>query len=180
METKPVIQILPLSFVLVLTSLHAGAKTLYAPCHLLGLPEMQPSIAAKGRMQDVRDTETARNILSRGKLAIPDLITCLTDAHKTKLPVFQYWAETTVGDIAFVFLTDLFTDSTYEHSTVDGVPSWKLIQAESPEQPAEQAWRKYVAKHGRKHVQKLWQEMWKENESSIYWDDSERCFKVHH
>ncbi len=52
------------------------------------------------------------------------------------------------------------------------------IQSESPDQPAEQAWRNYVAKHGRKHIQEQWQKMWSEKESSIYWDESEQCFKV--
>jgi hypothetical protein len=88
---------------------------------------MQPSMAAQGRMQDAPDTETARAVLARGKQAIPELITCLTDTRKTKRPVFQYWSETSVGDIAFVFLDDLFTDSTWEHLTVNGLPSWKSI-----------------------------------------------------
>jgi hypothetical protein len=52
------------------------------------------------------------------------------------------------------------------------------IQSESPDQPAEQAWRNYVAKHGRKHIQEQWQKMWSEKESSIYWDESEQKFKV--
>src|SRR5215831_5739478 len=101
-DTKSAIRVLSVIGVLLLSPIQTWAKTLYAPCHLLGLSQMQPGMAAKGRMQDVPDTETARNILSRGKLAIPDLITCLTDARKTKSPVFQYWSETTVGDIAFV------------------------------------------------------------------------------
>ena len=129
-------------------------------------------------MQDFPDTETARKVLSRGKEAIPELITCLTDTRKTKRPVFQYWSQTTVSDIAFIFLTDLFTDSTWKHPTVNGIPSWASIQAESPDQPAEQAWRSYIAKHSTKYVQEVWQEIWKENESRIYWDDSERCFRV--
>lgn len=165
--------------VALLAPVQTWPKTLYPPCNLLGLPQMQPSMAAKGRMQDMPDTEPAREVLSRGKQAIPELITCLTDVRKTNRPVFQYWSETTVGDIAFVFLTDLFTDSTWKHSTVDGVPSWNQIQAESPEQPAEQAWRNYVAKHGTKHVQERWRKIWKGNESRIYWDDSEKCFKLH-
>jgi hypothetical protein len=144
---------------------------------LLGLPQMQPSMAAKGRMQDAPDTEAARNVLSRGKQAIPELITCLTDVRKAKRPVFQYWSETTVGDIAFTFLSDLFTDSTWKRPTAN-ILTWISIQAESPDQPAEQAWRSYIAKHGTKYVQKVWQKMWKENESRIYWDDSERCFRV--
>jgi hypothetical protein len=139
---------------------------------------MHPSMAAKGRMQDVPDTDSARTVLARGKQAIPELITCLTDARKTNRPVFQYWSETSVGDIAFVFLTDLFTDSTWEHLTVSGLPSWKSIQSESPGQPAEQAWRNYVAKHGRKQIQEQWQKMWSERGSNVYWDDSEHCFKV--
>jgi hypothetical protein len=135
------LRVLSATRVLLLLSLQCWSKTLYPPCHLLGLPQMQPSLAAKGRLQDVPDTDAARNVLARGKQAIPELITCLTDARKTKRPVFQYWSETTVGDIAFVFLTDLFTDSTWVRLTVDGLPTWKSIGSESPHEPGEQAWR---------------------------------------
>lgn len=178
MSVQSTVWVVSAMVALLLSPLQCWSKTLYPPCNVLGLPQMQPSMAAKGRMQDVPDTETARTVLARGKQAIPELITCLTDARKTKRPVFQYWAETSVGDIAFVFLSDMFTDSTWKHLTVNGLPDWKLIQSESPDQPAEQAWRNYIAKHGRKHIQEQWQEMWREKESSIYWDDAERCFRV--
>ena len=170
---------LPLVTLLLLMSVvQCWSKTLYPPCDVLGLSKMKPSMAAKGRMQDVPDTNAAQSVLARGKQAIPELITCLTDTRKTKRPVFQYWAETTVGDIAFVFLTDLFTDSSWERMTVNGVPSWQSIQAESPDFAAEQAWRNYIQKHDRQEIQKLWKKLWKEQQSRIYWDKAERCFKV--
>ncbi len=157
----------------------SSSQTRTVPCDELGLAEMQPSIAAKGRMQDVPDTKAAQRILKMGKRAIPALISCLTDERMTKYPVFQYWTETAVGDVAFVFLTDLFTDSTWRHSTLTGMPAWATIQSESPAgASAEQAWQSFVAKHGRKYVQDWWTSAWRENKTLIYWDESERCFKV--
>jgi len=85
-----------------------SAETQAARCIDLHLAEMQPSVAEKGRMQDMPDTKAARRVLKRGKRAIPALISCLTDESRTKHSVFPFWPETTVGDIAFVFLTDLF------------------------------------------------------------------------
>jgi hypothetical protein len=47
---------------------------------------------------------------------------------------------TTVGDITFFFLCDLFTDSSWQHSTIDGVVNWTTLEAECPHAPASYAW----------------------------------------
>jgi hypothetical protein len=76
----------------------------------LGLAEMQHT-APKGRLQDAGAPQTM-HIIELGKKAIPMLIACLTDETKTRKPIEDYWPVTTVGDISFFYLCDLFTDST--------------------------------------------------------------------
>jgi len=138
---------------------------------------MKRTHQAKGRLQDASAPQT-KHIIALGKKAIPMLIACLTDETKTKEPIEDFWPETTVGDIAFFYLCDLFTDSTWEHSTIDGVVNWKTVAADDQDSPAWALWYDFVKKHGRKYVQSSWSKKWKEQESAIFWDDKEQCFKI--
>jgi hypothetical protein len=113
-----------------------------------------------------------------GKQAIPMLIACLTDETKTKEPIEDYWGVTTVGDIAFFYLCDLFTDSTWEHSTIDGVVTWKVLESEYPGAAAFTSWDEFVKKHGRRYVQNEWSKKWEEDKALIFWDGKEQCFKI--
>src|SRR6266850_478155 len=131
---------------------------------------------SKGRLQDAGAPQT-RHIVALGT-AIPLLIACLRDETKTKESVVDFWPTTPVGDIAFFYLCDLFTDSTLEHSTVDGVVTWKTLEAEYPDPPSWTAWYKFVEKHGRRYVQNAWTKKWKEEESAIFWDEKEQCLKI--
>jgi hypothetical protein len=131
----------------------------------------------KGRLQENPTPQTVR-ILALGKSAIPMLIACLTDETKTKQSIEDYWPVTTVGDIAFFYLDDLFTDSTWEHYTVRGVVNWKVVQAPYPNLSASDAWYLFLKKHGRLYVQRSWWRKWKEDQSAIVWDPAEKCFKV--
>jgi hypothetical protein len=145
--------------------------------HSLGLAHIG-LIPFKGRLQDAGSRQT-RHIVALGKKAIPLLIACLTDETRTKKSVLDFWPSTSVGDIAFFYLCDLFTDSTWEHSTIDGVVTWKTVYAESsPDAPAWNAWYDFVDKHGRKYLQDAWSKKWKEVEPGIVWDEKEQCFKV--
>lgn len=142
----------------------------------LGLAQMQHT-QPKGRLQDAAAPQT-RHILELGKKAIPMLIACLTDETRTKEPIEDSWSATTVGDIAFFYLCDLFTDSTWKHSTIDGVVTWKTLEAEYPRSPSWTAWHEFVKKHGRRYVQNVWSKKWKDEELAILWDDKEQCFKI--
>jgi hypothetical protein len=143
----------------------------------LGLTKMEHQ-PPKGRLQDAGSPQ-AMNIIKLNKKAIPLLIGCLTDETKTKDSVEDYWGVTTVGDIAFLFLCDLFTDSSWQHSTIDGVVNWETVEAEYPHTDSAYAWYSYVKKHGRKQVQNVWYKRWKEEEQAIFWDEKEQCLKVH-
>jgi hypothetical protein len=103
---------------------------------------------------------------------------CLTDETRTKEPIEDYWPVTTVGDVAFFFLCGLFTDSSWQHSTIDGVVNWKTLEAEYPHQTAFNSWYSYLKKHGRKHVQDVWYKRWSEVEHTVAWDAREQCFMV--
>jgi hypothetical protein len=132
---------------------------------------------AKGRLQDAGAPQTV-HILELGKKAIPMLIACLNDETRTKEPIEDFWPVTTVGDIAFFYLCDLFTDSTWEHSTIDGVVTWKTLSSEYPDSPAWDALHGFVKKHGRHFIQAEWSKKWQEEKSAIFWDVKERCFKI--
>lgn len=142
----------------------------------LGLAQMQHT-PPQGRLQENGSPQTL-HILALGKSAIPMLIECLTDENRTKEPIEDYWPVTTVGDIAFFYLDDLFTDSTWEHYTVSGVVNWKIVQADYPNAPASEAWYRFLKKHGRRYVQNNWSNKWKEDQSSIFWDAKEQCFRI--
>src|SRR5579863_4330575 len=131
----------------------------------------------KGRLQDAGAPQTI-HLVELGKKAIPMLIACLTDETKTREPIEDFWPVTTVGDIAFFYLCDLFTDSTWAHTTIDGVVNWKTVEAEYPNAPSSTAWYEFVRKHGRRYVQNSWSKKWDEVGSSISWDSKEQCFKI--
>ncbi len=130
-------------------------------------------IAAKGRLQEAGAPQT-RHIIALGKKAIPLLIACLPDETATKESVMDFWPTT----IAFFYLCDLFLDSTWQHSTIDGVVTFQTVAAESPGSPAWNAWYTFVEKHGRRYVQESWTKKWKEDGSAIAWDEKEQCFKI--
>jgi hypothetical protein len=147
---------------------------------------MKPVGYTKGRWQDAQDEEGANHplearqkyeFLRLGTNVVPLLIECLTDETKTKDPVWDFWPETRVGDIAFDVLCDLFSDPRGQR-TLDGVIMWPDVQAESPGQPAWIAWEIYNKKHGQQYVQQVWLKAWSENKSRIYWDESASCFKA--
>lgn len=133
----------------------------------------------KGRLQDAGAPQTV-HILELGNKAIPMLIACLTDETKTKEPIEDFWPATAVGDIAFFYLCDLFTDSTWEHSTIDGVINWKTVESEYPNEAAWTSWSEFVKKHGRKYIQNSWTKRWRAEQSVIFWDAKEQCFKIGH
>jgi hypothetical protein len=76
--------------------------------------EAEGTCRAKGRLQDKGYcvSKMMDEIVAQGKAAIPILISQLTDARETKRPIYDYWGQTTAGDIAYSVLNDLFKDST--------------------------------------------------------------------
>jgi hypothetical protein len=131
----------------------------------------------KGRLQEVGSPQATR-IIELKKRAILLLIACLTDETQTTESIEDYWPVTSVGDIAFFLLCDLFTDSSWQRSTITDVVNWKTLQRADPHEASPNAWYSFIKKHGRKHVQDIWYKRWKEEEQAIFWDETERCFKI--
>jgi hypothetical protein len=95
--------------------------------------------SAEGSPARGRSSSDKTYYCSREK-AIPLLIACLPDETATKESVMDFWPTTTVGDIAFFYLCDLFTDSTWQHSTIVGVVTFQTVAAEYPDSPSWDGW----------------------------------------
>jgi hypothetical protein len=134
---------------------------------------------AKGRLQDCSTgNPITRQVLATGKRSIPVLISQLTETARTEEPIIDFWAYTTSGDVAFMFLTDLFTDKDGESFTMPGVSNWEKIMS-GCNGVAEACWRRYVRKNGIRSVQQSWQAAWETNQNRIIWDPASRCFRLH-
>jgi hypothetical protein len=130
----------------------------------------------KGRVQDC-DGEIMRQILAKGKAAVPILISQLTETARTREPIEDYWSFTTSGDVAFIILTDLFTQSDGTTFNMPRVPDWTAVM-NACDSTAEGCWRLYVQKHGRRSVQQSWQRAWNSVKERIYWDSNAKCFRL--
>jgi hypothetical protein len=137
---------------------------------------------AKGRLQDCSTVNPVNpvtsQVLAAGKRSIPVLISQLAEIARTKKPVFDFWSYTTSGDVAFAFLTDLFTDSDGKSFTMPGVPNWEKVMS-GCQVNAETCWRQYIRKNGARSVQRPWQMAWENNQNRIVWDPDSRCFRLH-
>jgi hypothetical protein len=143
---------------------------------LWSFDEVNHSCRAKGRLQDKEycESKLMDRIVAQGKDAIPILISQLTDTHASKEPIFDYWSRTTTGDIAYIILNDLFTDSNW---TTFNMPGLKALHDNCPD-AAESCWRRFLRKHGRKFVQNQWLAAWSTNKNRVYWDEQARCFRL--
>ena len=132
---------------------------------------------AKGRLQDCPENPGMKQILARGKDAIPMLIAQLSETGRTKEPVEDFWTYTTSGDVSYMLLNDLFTDSDGRAFHLRGVPDWRVILA-GCSGCAEVCWRRYVHRHGMVSIQRDWRAAWKQYQSRVVWDPGSRCFRV--
>ena len=137
-------------------------------------------IAPKGRVQDkdYNQLELVDDLISNGKKSIPFLIDKLTDKTKIPDPVMDYWGEIRVGDAAFIILTNLFTAADWKSATIEGVGFNEFLGCSDKNIPAFKCYSNYVANNGRKTIRKRWQKIWDENKDKIFWDETDRCFKV--
>ncbi len=132
---------------------------------------------AKGRLQD-RDycsSHLVDQIVADGTDAIPVLISQLKDTRPTKEPIYDFWAVTTAGDIAYFILNDLFTDSNWTTFNMPGLESLN----DKCDSYAEDCWQKFLKKHGRKFVQDQWLAAWEKNKDRVYWNEQARCFRLY-
>ena len=131
---------------------------------------------AKGRVQDCSG-KVMQQILADGKGAIPILISQLTETTRTKEQIADYWTDTRSGDVAFIVLTDLFTNADGNKFEMPGVPDWPVLM-NGCTSTAQGCWNHYLRKHGRMSVRNAWMRDWESRKGQIYWDTTARCFRV--
>ena len=80
--------------------------------------------------------------------------------------------------MALIILTDYFTDSSWQRTTIAGVGWDEFLERGSKKNlTGEQVLRNY-AKYGRNKIKDRWQKIWTQYRDRMFWDDGERCFKV--
>jgi hypothetical protein len=131
---------------------------------------------AKGRVQDCSGT-VMQQILADGKNAIPLLTSQLTETESAKNEIADYWGDTRSGDVAFVVLNDLFTDSDLHTFRMPGVPDWPTVM-NGCNSTASGCWHIYLRKHGRESIRQAWLRAWNLQKQQIYWDRKAQCFRV--
>ena len=142
------------------------------------LTQLNATFCAKGRLQDCDwGDPVMREVLSRGKDAIPILISQLTDSARSKQQVFQFWNATSSGDIAYIILIDLFTDSDWKTFNMPGVPDWRTIN-KGCDMGAETCWREYLRHHGRESIQRAWLQAWSQHKDQVLLDSKSLCFRI--
>jgi hypothetical protein len=132
----------------------------------------------KGRLQDESGEAELTRIIAAGPKAIPVLIKMLTDARmaKTAEPLICYWPGMAIGDIAFCLLSDLFTDESGS-KTMPG-SAWNDLLGTDEHSAAWEQLHGYIGKHGRAALQAKWQRLWNKYKGQIFWDPSQRCFRL--
>ena len=137
--------------------------------------------AQGGTLQDENFNKLpiANELLAHGKDSIPFLIGKLDDETKMDDSVIDFWYRSYVGDIALVILIDFFTKEDEMTSTIQGF-GWDdfLERGNDKDSMGEAILRNYIEKHGRKNIKARWQKVWDENKENIFWDETERCFKI--
>lgn len=137
-------------------------------------------VAPKGRVQDreLNQLPLIDELLAHGKGSIPFLIGKLDDETVIDGHVFDFWYETRVGDVALVILTHFFSTAD-EQPTIPGV-GWDefLERGNDKASMSEAVLRNYIEKYGRRKIKARWQKIWDDNKENIFWDETERCFRV--
>jgi hypothetical protein len=131
---------------------------------------------AKGRVQDCNG-KVMRQILSDGKNAIPVLISQLTETARAQKQIADYWGDTRSGDVAFVVLTDLFTESDGQTFDMPGVPNWPTVM-NGCNSTASGCWHLSLRKHGRESIRQAWLRAWDSGKKQIEWDSKSSCFRI--
>ena len=129
--------------------------------------------------KDLNQLKVVDDLIANGKESIPFLISKLDDKTKINDYVMDFWGEIYVGDVAFIILTDFFSyDCNHPKGTISGVSWNEFLGCTNPDIPSQNCYVEYIEKYGRKTIEERWQKIWEENKNKIYWDETERCFRV--
>jgi hypothetical protein len=154
------------------------------PLNEINLTEIK-HISPKGRAQDgsledeeFKELSIVDDLFAHGKNSIPFLIDKLDDETEMNRSVIDFWYRVYVGDIALVILNDFFTKEDGMTSTIQGFDWDEFFERRNDKDMGEEILRKYIKNHGRKKIKARWQKFWNENKEKIYWDETEKCFKL--
>jgi hypothetical protein len=139
----------------------------------------------RGRAQDgglldeeFNELSIVNDLLAHGKDSIPFLISKLDDETEMDNRAINFWYRVYVGDIALIILSGFFSEDEIT-STIPGF-GWDefLERGNDKDSMSEAILRKYIKKHGRKNIKARWQKMWEQNKENIYWDETNKCFRL--
>jgi hypothetical protein len=133
----------------------------------------------KGRLQDY-PSKVMDEIIAAGLKSVPVLIGMITNSRevRTQEPIICYWYGMTVGDLAALTLTDLFTDASHEKETIPGADWASIMDPEDKDRPAADQFHLFVKRHGRATLRAKWRQLWAQYGDQVYWDGKERCFRL--
>ena len=129
-------------------------------------------IASKGRVQDkeYNDEPIIDELLANGKYSIPFLVSKLEGEMVIDHHVLDYWpGAATVGDVAYVILTDFTMDSSWTRNTIPGTDQDSLLGKYDPNLPGVERLSRFVGKHGRKPIRQKWEKIWLEYKDEFFW-----------
>lgn len=112
------------------------------------------------------------------KETIPFLINKLDDETILEVGLIDYWSRVTIADLAMIILSDLFRDSDYQ-TTISGTDWHNMIGWKwGDKEPDFNVLFDYLRLHGRKPIKQKWKKIWLKYKDRIYWDETEKCFKI--
>ena len=160
----------------IVAAISASAKPRTSVANPYPLWTWNSQCATKGRFQDLQYHRSAimDRIVADEKLAIPILISQMTDSRMTAKQVFCYiWPPIQVGELAHFILSDLFLNETWQEVTMPA-----LFPIRRCDGPGWVCWGEFREKHSMKEIQARWMQFWKSSQARVYWDKKARCFRV--
>ena len=126
------------------------------------------------------DARIKRTIMLAGYNSVDQLIDQLANDEKTKKDIICYWNNMTVGDVAFIYLWDLFCTEAgnlgclkTDVKEMDGM--WQLLQETRVNRDNEKIVMQIKLR--RLKIQKTFREFWDKNKVDFEWDP--KCYCLH-
>jgi hypothetical protein len=138
-------------------------------------------LAPKARAQDQSYNPSQAvidSLVAKGTNSIPLLIELLDNNSNINHQILDYWPSNTIGDIAFVILTDFVQDPRSRASTIPGASWEEFLGHPDPNVPGWIQLEEFKRTHGSQEIKRRWQKLWSEYHERIYWDSKGRCFRL--
>ncbi len=139
-------------------------------------------LGSKGRVQDGASGHTAQlveSITAEGPRSIPCLIDLLSSNVRYQERVIPLWPEVFEGDVALIFLDNLFRDPSGRLSSFPDLCWDTLLERGDDESAA--GWEllhRFRETHGWEAIRSRWREAWARDQDRVEWDTERRFFRV--